>query len=217
MKGHDHKLQTDWQLQQMLQYGHNTYVAFHSRFGFKKLKYPLSTLLVFDPSRNAIPVAWIITSSLGSQDIHKWIGLLAERIRTKDPRWRLDAFFVDDPSVEISIIREAFQCRVLLCIWHVRRAWIRSLLKTCRNLDVQREMFKYLGWLLYCTRSGPNAMDAVEEFLQVFVDQCAFMDYFKRRWLPNIELWVNGIRSLPVASPEPNAAVESYHLRLCRS
>lgn len=29
-------------------------------------------------------------------------------------------------------------------------------------------------------------MDALEEFTQVFVDQCAFMDYFKRRWLPSI-------------------------------
>ncbi|XP_050366502.1 uncharacterized protein LOC126784978 isoform X2 [Argentina anserina] len=200
-------IQTDWQLQQMLQYGHNSYVAFHSRFGFKKFKF-------FDPPRNAIPVAWIITSSFNSQDIHKWMGLLAERIRTKDPRWRLDAFLVDDPSYEISIIREAFQCRVLLCIWHVQRAWIKRILKTCRNFDVQREMFKHLGWLLFCTRNGPNAMDAIEEFLQVFVDQCAFMDYFKRQWLPNIEFWVDGIRSLPVASPEPNAAVESYHLRL---
>lgn len=207
-------IQTDWQLQQMLQYGHNSYIAFHSTFGLKKFKYPLCTLLVFDTSRNAIPVAWVITSSIGGQVIHKWIGLLAERIRTKDPRWRLDAFLVDDPSYEISIIREAFHCRVFLCIWHVRRSWIRSLLKTCRNFDVQREMFKHLGWLLYCTRSGPNAMDAVEEFLQVFVDQCAFMDYFKRRWLPNIELWVNGIRSLPVATPELNAAIECYHLRL---
>ncbi|PQM33427.1 uncharacterized protein Pyn_40049 [Prunus yedoensis var. nudiflora] len=74
-------------------------------------------------------------------------------------------------------------------------------------------MFKHLGWLLYCTRR-PNTMDSVEEFMQVFVDQCAFMDYFKSRWLPNIELWANGIRSLPVAGPEPNAAIESYHLRL---
>lgn len=31
-------IQTEWQLQQMLQYGHNSYVAFHSRFGLKKFK-----------------------------------------------------------------------------------------------------------------------------------------------------------------------------------
>lgn len=47
-------------------------------------------------------------------------------------------------------------------------------------------MFKHLGWVLYCTRSGPNVLDAMEEFMQVFVDQCAFMHYFKTRWLPSI-------------------------------
>ncbi|KAF2304507.1 hypothetical protein GH714_032833 [Hevea brasiliensis] len=206
-------IQTDWQLQQMLRYGHSGSVASHSTFGLKKLKYPLCTLLVFDSSQNAIPVAWVITS-LASQDIHKWFGSLAEKIRTKDPRWRPNAFLVDDPSLDISVIREAFHCRVLLCTWHVRRAWIRSLLKKCCNIDVQREMFKHLGCILYCTRSGPNVVDAIEEFMQVYVDQSVFMDYFKRRWLPYIELWVNGIRSLPVAGAEPLAAIESYHTRL---
>lgn len=89
-------------------------------------------------------------------------------------------------AVVMLTCREAFQCRVLLCVWHIRRAWIRSLLKKCHNFDVQREMFKHLGWILYCTRSGPNAMDAIEEFMQVFVDQCDFMDYFRIRWLPSI-------------------------------
>ncbi|XP_022730449.1 uncharacterized protein LOC111285324 isoform X2 [Durio zibethinus] len=207
-------VKTDWQLQQMLHYGHNGSITSHSTFGSKKLKYPLSTLLVFDSSQNAIPIAWVITSSLIGQDSHKWIGSLAERIRTKDPRWRLNAFLVDDPSFGISVVRDAFQCRVLLCVWHVRRSWIRNLLKKCCNIDVQREMFKHLGWILYSSRSGPNVMDAVEEFLEIFVDQSAFMDYFKSRWLPYMEMWVGGIRSLPVVGPEPHAAIESYHLRL---
>lgn len=86
--------------------------------------------------------------------------------------------------------REAFHCRVLLCTWRVRRAWIRSLLKKCCNIDVQREMFKHLGWILYSTRSGPNAVDAIEEFMQVYIDQSVFMDYFKRRWLPYIGVFL---------------------------
>ncbi|XVF34456.1 hypothetical protein REPUB_Repub18cG0060300 [Reevesia pubescens] len=99
-------IQTDWQLQQMLRYGHNGSIASHSTFGSKKLKYPLSMLLVFDSSQNAISVAWVITFSLVGQDIHKWIGSLAERIWTKDPRWRLNTFLVDDPSFGISVIRD---------------------------------------------------------------------------------------------------------------
>ncbi|XP_031372668.1 uncharacterized protein LOC116187844 isoform X1 [Punica granatum] len=206
-------IQTDWQLQQMLQYGHNGTIAAHSNFGMKKLKYPLCTLLAFDTSHNAIPVAWIITSSFVGPSIHKWIGSLAERVRSKEPRWRANSFLVDNPSYETAAIREAFQCRVLSCIWRVRRSWIRSLLKKCYNFDVQREMFKYLGTILYCTRNLSTAMDAIQEFMEVFVDQHMFMDYFKSRWLPHIGSWINGIRSLPAAGPEFQAAVESYHLR----
>ncbi|KAH1252917.1 hypothetical protein GmHk_04G009739 [Glycine max] len=207
-------IQTDWQLQQMLRYGNNSFISFHSSFGLKKLKYPICSLLVFNSSQNAIPVAWIITSSSVGKAIHKWIVLLCERLRTKDPRWRPNAILLDDPSLDYSIIREAFQCRILLCAWHVRRTWIKKLLKKCCNIEVQREMFKQLGWILYCTKCGPNAMDAVEELMQIFVDQCAFMDYFKSHWLASIDMWINAIKSLSVTTPEPHAAIESYHLKL---
>ncbi|KAL0312024.1 UNVERIFIED_CONTAM: hypothetical protein Sradi_5601700 [Sesamum radiatum] len=120
-------IQTDWQLQQMLRYGHSGSLASHTASSSKKLKYTLCSLLAFDSSHNAIPVAWIITSSSLSQNIHKWMPSLVERIRGKDTRWRPNAILVDDPSFEASVIREAFQCRVLLSIWHVRRRWLKEL------------------------------------------------------------------------------------------
>lgn len=84
------------------------------------------------------------------------------------------------------ICREVFQCRVLLCIWHVRRSWIRNLLNKCSNLDVQREMFKQLGKVLYCRRIGLGFADAIGQFKQRFADQCVFVDYLTRTWLPDI-------------------------------
>jgi hypothetical protein len=115
-------------------------------------------------------------------------------------------------------------------------------------------------------------MDVIEEFMQIFVDQCSFIDYFKSHtltiigifqlmvnlasiWrnifsscsslslplqeyptskhmnimtsehgcyflnnsiivLPHADAWINGIKSLPVTTPEPHAAMESYHLKL---
>lgn len=47
----------------------------------------------------------MISSSFVNQDVQKWMGILAERVRTKDPRWRLNSFLVDDPSFNVSIIR----------------------------------------------------------------------------------------------------------------
>lgn len=207
-------LQTDWQLQQMLRYGHNGYIATHSSFGLKKLKYPLCSLPVFGSSHNVIPVAWVIASSYDGQNAHKWIGALVGRIRTRDPRWRPNAFLVDDPTFDISVIRTTFQCRICLSLWHVRRSWIKNLYKKCCNFDVQREMFKTLGRILYCMRGWPCVVDEIEEFMQIFIDQSMFVDYFRTCWLPRIELWVSAIRTLPVASQEPYAAIESYYLMM---
>ncbi|XP_039687846.1 uncharacterized protein [Medicago truncatula] len=207
-------IQTDWQLQQMLRYGSNSFISFHSAFGLKKLKYPVCSLLVFDSSQNAIPVAWIISSSFVGKDIHKWIVLLSERLRTKDPRWKPNAIFLDDPSFNYYIIREAFQCRILLCTWHVRRTCIKMLFKKCCNFEVQQRMFRQLGSILYSARCGPNAMDAIDELMQIFVDQCDFIDYLKSHILAIIDVWINGIKSLPVTTPKPHDAMESYHLKL---
>ncbi|KAL8537126.1 hypothetical protein ACS0TY_012345 [Phlomoides rotata] len=207
-------IQTDWQLQQMLRYGHSGLIASHSTSGSKKIKNSLCSLLAFDSSQNAVPIAWIISSSSLGQNIHKWLPSLVERIHGKDTRWRPNAFLVDDPSFQVSVIREAFQCRILLCLWHVRRGWLKGLLKHCINFDVQREMFKHLGRILYCTRNGSSSRDAVEEFLQIYIDQSAFVESFRNKWLPKIELWVNCVRTLPVAALEPYASIESYHLRL---
>ncbi|KAG8375530.1 hypothetical protein BUALT_Bualt10G0109300 [Buddleja alternifolia] len=207
-------IQTDWQLQQMLRYGHSGYIASHSASASKKLKYTICSLLVFDSSQNAIPVVWIITSSSHCQNIRKWMSSLIKRIRGKDTRWRPNAFLVDDPLFEASVIREAFQCRVLLCLWRVRHSWLKILLKYCNNFDLQREMFKHLGRILYCTRNGSSTVDAVEEFMQIYVDQSAFIEHFRCKWLPDIESWVKCVRTLPVANQEPYASIESYHLRL---
>ncbi|KAG6409625.1 hypothetical protein SASPL_127666 [Salvia splendens] len=208
-------LQTDWQLQQMLRYGHSGSIALHTVSGSKRLKDTLCSLLAFDSSHNAVPVAWIITStSPGNTNTHKWMLSLVERLRGKDTRWRPYAILVDDPSFQLSVIREAFQCRILLCLWHVRRGWLKSLLKHCHNFDVQREMFKHLGRILYCTGNVSSTAVAVEEFLQIYVDQSEFVEYFRSKWLPKLDLWFNCVRTLPVAGLEHYASIESYHLRL---
>ncbi|GLJ17193.1 hypothetical protein SUGI_0297710 [Cryptomeria japonica] len=42
----------------------------------------------------------------------------------------------DDASAEIEAIRSSFNCRILLCIWHVRRAWLKNVYRgnTCKHV-----------------------------------------------------------------------------------
>eukprot|EP01018_Ginkgo_biloba_P006740 Gb_09802 [translate_table: standard] len=129
-------IQSTWQLEQMVKFGKNTLIAIYSTFGTNKLKYPLFTLIVFDTHQNGVPIVWIISSSSSTNDIQNWMEKLQSRIPEVDPMWRPSAFMVDDVFVEINDINDVFGCRVLLCLWHVRRLWLKNLTKKCHDYMV---------------------------------------------------------------------------------
>ncbi|CAN6194479.1 unnamed protein product [Urochloa humidicola] len=104
-------IQTDWQLQQMIQFGSRSLLASDSKFGTNKLKYPVHSILVFDQEKNAIPVAWIITPSFAHGEIYKWIGVRYDRAHTKDPIWQLGGFIIDDPLADVRTIRKCSSAR----------------------------------------------------------------------------------------------------------
>ncbi|KAK9034753.1 hypothetical protein V6N11_050906 [Hibiscus sabdariffa] len=181
-------IQTEWQLQQMVRFSHRSLIAADSTFGIKRLKYPLCTLLVFDSRQHALPVAWVITRSVAKPDMAKWMKALLDRARSVDPGWKINGFVIDDASMEIDPIRDAFCCPILFSIWRVRRSWLRNVVKKCSNIEVQREIFKRLGEIVYSIWGGADISVALEELTLDFVDQSAFMEYFKSTWVPKIEI-----------------------------
>jgi len=207
-------IQTEWQCQQMMRFGHQSLLASHSSFGVSKLKYPLHTLLVFDSMQHALPVAWIITRSVTKKDTLKWMRALTDRIHSIDSTWRISGFIIDDPASELDPIRDVFACPVLFSLWHIRRTWLKNIMKKCSNIEVQREIFIQLGKIVYGIWNEKNPMNALELLFQDFVDQTAFMKYFKSFWVPKLEMWIDSIRNLPLASQESCGAIEAYHLKL---
>ncbi|KAG2711555.1 hypothetical protein I3843_04G075900 [Carya illinoinensis] len=207
-------IQTEWQLQQMIRFGHRSLIAADSTFGIKRLKYPLCTLLVFDSRQHALPVAWVITRSFAKSDVSKWMKALFDRARSVEPGWKVSGFLIDDAAAETDPIRDIFCCPVLFSLWRVRRSWLRNIVKKCNNIEVQREIFKRLGEIVYSIWSGVDTRIALDELAKDFVDQTAFMEYFKASWVPKIEMWLSTIGTLPLASQEASGAIEAYHVKL---
>ncbi|KAM3274783.1 hypothetical protein ACQJBY_043655 [Aegilops geniculata] len=220
-------IQTEWQLQQMIRFGHQNILASHSSFGVSKLKYPLHTILVFDSRQQALPVAWIITRSVTKHDTSRWMKALTSRIHSVDSNWRIGGFIIDDPTSELDPVRNVFSCPILFSLWHIRRTWLKNIIKKCSNTEVQREIFTQLGKFMYSIWSEKNPMDILEQLFQDFVDQTTFIQYFKSFWvpkldannvscvpLPHLEMWIDTIRNLPLASQESCGAIEGYHLKL---
>ncbi|XWS49306.1 hypothetical protein CRYUN_Cryun13aG0152600 [Craigia yunnanensis] len=185
-------IQTEWQLQQMVRFGHRSLIAADSTFGIKRLKYPLCTLLVFDSRQHALPVAWVITRSVAKPDVAKWMKALLDRARSIEPGWKINGFVIDDAAMEIDPIRQdifALNC-------------------------VQREIFKRLGELVYGIWGGVNTSVALDELILDFVDQTAFIEYFNSSWIPKIEMWLSTMKTLALASQETSGAIEAYHVKL---
>ncbi|EPS61942.1 hypothetical protein M569_12851, partial [Genlisea aurea] len=211
-------IQTEWQLQQMIRFGHRNIIALHSTFGIKRFKYPLCTVVVFDSRNHALPVAWVISRSVAKQDVTTWMKALLDRVHLTDPGWTAGSFIIDDAALEVEPIRqnemESFSCPILFSLWRIRRSWLKHIVEKCSNIEVQREMFKRLGEIVYCVWNGRDVSAAVEEFLLDFADQASFMEYFKDSWVPKIEMWLMAMKNLPLASQETSAAVEAYHIKL---
>ncbi|XP_028798002.1 uncharacterized protein LOC114753488 [Neltuma alba] len=207
-------IQTEWQLQQMIRFGHRSLVAADSTFGIKRLKYPLFSLLVFDSRQHALPVAWVITRSFAKPDVSKWLKALISRAHSVEPGWKVSGFLIDDAAAEIDLLRDTFCCPILFSFWRVRRSWLRNIVKKCSNIEVQREIFKRLGTIAYSIWHGVDVSVALEQFLLDFVDQKAFMEYFKASWVPKLEMWLSTMRNLPLASKEASGAIEAYHVKL---
>ncbi|WOK99140.1 hypothetical protein Cni_G07852 [Canna indica] len=207
-------IQTEWQLQQMIQFGNRSIMASDSRFGTHKLKHPIHSLLVFDSNKNAIPVAWIITPDFASREIHRWMGSLYDRVRSKDPTWQLGGFIVDDPLADMLSIREVFHCSVLISFWRVSHALRKKLIEKCLQRETQAMMSRRLGEAVSSICTGHGDMELFEAFMEDFVDCSDFLDYFRATWLPRIGAWIAALKSIPVASSEVSTAIESYHNQL---
>lgn len=85
-----------------------------------------------------------------------------------------------------SFFRDIFCCPVLFSLWRIRRTWLKNVVRKCSSIEVQREIFKRLGKLVYSIWGRGDTSVVCEELIRDFVDQTAFMEYFKSCWVPKI-------------------------------
>lgn len=84
------------------------------------------------------------------------------------------------------ILRDVFQCSVLISIWRVRHAWHKNLVKRCSEIEMRAEIFRRLGMVVDDICKGNGNVVLFEDCMQDFMDGSDFMDYFKAVWYPRI-------------------------------
>ena len=118
-------IQTEWQTQKMLELGNKQAICIDDTFGTNNYKYPFTNFGVFDGHGNVL--ACCMGSSWKRDN-----GLLQfDSYRTQEhlnPEWQPPCFIFDECIALRGVIQQIFpSVKILLCIWHAKRAWLKNL------------------------------------------------------------------------------------------
>lgn len=89
---------------------------------------------------------------------------------------------------------------VYLCTWHVKRAWLKHLVRHVKDKAARLQMFDELGRILHSAATEPGAdadaevVAALDKFYKTFKRYKGFIAYFKKTWKEDVKVggWVGG-------------------------
>ena len=174
-------------------------------------QYHLTALVVIDDHFEATPAAYFVTSALTAQDLSACIAAVVAKLRTVQADWQPSAFATDDADAELNAIKAVFpDVPVVLCIFHVKKAWINKLheigeLRGEAKVATRARLRKALDEAM--NAKDERAADAVlQKFYHDFDTLCPkFIKYFKSTWASN-PARMRAYHPPPPAAPFPPPA-----------
>ena len=82
-----------------------------------------------------------------------------------------------------SCCRSIVSCRVLLCVWHVKRVWLKNVYKLSSCDEIGRKMFSTLGAIMNNCHDPESVIQALNHFYDEFSNENCFLYYFSRNWM----------------------------------
>ena len=106
---------------------------------------------------------------------------------------------------------------VLLCLWHVRRAWQKQSCAKITSAALCATVLEEMGSVMY-DREGTQGANAklwamlkILNLMKKYPLATDFWRYVEEQWLFRTHMWVMGYKELPYAEQDTNAAIEEYH------
>lgn len=178
----------------------------------------LFTIIIKNPATNkGVPVCFFLTDAERQSVLVQWL------------RWLIDVagplpvekIMIDCSQTEISAIREVFgeSLNVLLCHWHIKRAWEKHLKtdvkirnSTMESVQARATVRSTLNNLMYAEEE--EEYDRVfAAFEEKYKDSFGtFVAYYIDNWHKRRQYWARPWRK--DASFDTNNLIESYHNQL---
>ncbi|CAM6087283.1 unnamed protein product [Calypogeia fissa] len=150
----------EWQMEKMATLGHGNAVAMDATFGVNEYEYSLYTMLCFDEFQNGIPACWALMETHKEVNLVKVLTSIKSAMqRTQEydlalqTAWTPSCFIVDCVADEQNALNHVWPgIPIALCIWHVRRAWTKNVLKKVRDPIARASMNRELGDIMVRNR-----------------------------------------------------------------
>ena len=214
-------IQSKWQRERAVKYGHNAPLGMDSTFGVNTQKWPLTTLMVIDEFGHGLPVAWsIMYGGLSHDHYEVMLDAVRKSAQAVMPEWRPSCIIIDDCQAEINAIRAVFggDINIVLCVWHVLRAWKKNAITHCDAMCCH-QVFVDLASIMYANIAGvsdeglvPHVKGMLEAYYTKWATRAPrYVKYVKDNWASKVHLWVKGMRTFNTANQQTNNICESFH------
>ena len=151
--------------------------------------------MVFDEHDSGLPAAFGILEREETEDLEQFLTAVIQAAQKRCPGWKPSCIMTDCARNERSAIASIFpDIPILLCIYHVRKAWTQKLMECVRDHGTRIAMNKALEDLCYGSNLfidesvGDSYETCARMKLAVFKDRfCtepAFVQYFEKEWEP---------------------------------
>ena len=71
--------------------------------------------------------------------------------------------------------RTCTNCTILLCVWHVRRAWLKNVGNKVKGREKKIRIFRSLGEIMHSYKDDGSAQHAFVRFLDDFNEHNRFL------------------------------------------
>ena len=79
--------------------------------------------------------------------------------------------------------RTCANCTLLLCVWHVHRAWLKNVGTKVRGKENKVCIFRALGLIMHSCEDDASVQHEIQSFFDEFKEETVFLYYFATNWL----------------------------------
>ncbi|XP_066298926.1 uncharacterized protein [Branchiostoma lanceolatum] len=215
-------LQTEWQRQAAERFSPNSVWTVDSTFGLNSYGLPVFSAVVPNQNRQGLPIFYLITSN-DKKTKHEETGVrlgfeaLLERMSARPNAIIIDKSLTEKRAIESAVQNDPLswedgtqsKCHLLLCWFHVKKAWTENLLPKLEGQMAADVYEKLCGLMMHPTWQGFE--ENLEQFYSEFENAQQVTKYMRGwdcdEWR---SMWVCAGRMFPHGDTDTTNLVERH-------